>query len=340
MAKKTNAKLIGAFVVGATALAVIGAIAFGGTAFLKHKNKSVVFFEDSVGGLNVGAPVLFRGVKIGEVTNIFIQYDEKTKKIYIPVYVETDPAEIRSMVADASGRRANLKRMIEQGLRAQLITQSLVTGQANIELDFHPETPIHLVGLEPDVFEMPTVPSTMAQLETSVSDILKKINKLPLDQLTKQIIDTVNTADDTLKEIKGVVISTGKQIPPLSESFIGAADKAQAALAEAKLRLELRDGEPLQNLNVALVDGRKLIGTADSRISQIVAEGVKTLEIANTALNQATQTLQTAQGAISPDSPLYIELNATLRELQDAATSIRIFADTIQRDPNALLTGK
>ncbi|MGH6891054.1 MAG: MlaD family protein, partial [Dongiaceae bacterium] len=278
MAKKTNPKLIGGFVLGALILAIVGALAFGGTAFLTTKVKAVLFFQGSLAGLDVGAPVQFRGVNVGTVTDVVIQYDVANQNVRIPVHIEIEPEKFQIV----SGTRdiRNIKIMVERGLRAQLVVQSLVTGQAVIEFDFHPDTPIRLVGREPNILELPTIPSGMDVLKASLSDIMGKISKLPLEDISAGVIDALQTADDTLKEIKGVAISTGQQIPPLSNSFIGAADKAQAALAEAKSRLELRDGEPLQNLNAALVDSRRLIGDANSGINQLVAEGVKTLGVA------------------------------------------------------------
>ena len=134
MAKRANPKLIGGFVIGAIALVMIGVIAFGGSQFLAPKDKAVLFFSgSSLSGLDVGSPVTFRGVKIGSVTGLVIKYDVDKQTLRIPVYIAIEVNKIQVI----SGKRdiKNLQTLVERGLRAQLVVQSLVTGQANIEFD-------------------------------------------------------------------------------------------------------------------------------------------------------------------------------------------------------------
>src|SRR5262245_51419077 len=131
MAKKTNPKTIGAFVVGAIALAVGGIIAFGGGKFLQDKGKAVLFFSSSsLSGLDVGSPVTFRGVKIGSVTEVIIQYDVDRQTLQIPVFVEVETNRIQIVRGEHSTR--NLPALVERGLRAQIVVQSFITGQASI----------------------------------------------------------------------------------------------------------------------------------------------------------------------------------------------------------------
>src|SRR5215831_9498547 len=144
MAKKANPKLIGGFVIGAIALALVGVIAFGGGKFLSPKVTAVLFFRaSSLSGLDVGSPVTFRGVKIGSVTSLAIKYDVDQQTLQIPVHIEIELDKVEIV----SGHRdiKNFQALIERGLRGQLVVQSLVTGQASIEFNFHPDTPIVLV---------------------------------------------------------------------------------------------------------------------------------------------------------------------------------------------------
>ena len=115
--------------------------------------------------------------------------------------------------------------------------------------------------------------------------------------------------------------------------------KASLTLQEAQQRLELREGEPLQNSEQTLIGGRSLVDSLNSDLPELIGIAEQVMSTATKALDQARSTLRTAQQAISPDSPLYYELNSTLRELKTAATAIRVFAEYIQRNPNALLTG-
>lgn len=331
MAKRTNPKLIGGFVVGAIVLLIIGILTFGGSQYFATKAKAVLFFRDqSLGGLDIGSPVTFRGVKIGTVTGIAIQYDVIKSTMQIPVHIEinTDQIEI------VSGQRSvhNLKTLVERGLRGQLVVQSLVTGQASIDFDFHPNSPLIIVGTEPNTPELPTIPSEMAILKATLSDTLAKINKLPLEEISAQILNTVKSANDALSNVKAAAKSAdallnnvNEQVKPLSDSFLGASKQADLTLKEAK---------------DVFVDSRKLVNNIDSNLPQLLVSANETLATLNQAVEQAQSTLKVAQSSISPSSPLYFELNRTLRELQAAAAAIRVFAEFIQRNPSALLTGK
>jgi paraquat-inducible protein B len=333
MAKKANPKLIGGFVIGAIALALLGAIAFGGGRYFATKAQGVLFFpsSSSLAGLDVGSPVTFRGVKIGSVTGVVIQYDVDKHTLHIPVYIEIELDKIQVI----SGRRDvnNIQALIDRGLRAQLAVQSLVTGQASIDLNFHPDTPITLVGAEPGMIELPTIPSDIDLLKANLTSVLDRISKLPLDQIAAESLETVKTAN-------AMVANLNAQIGPLTSDLKGVSDQATAVLKEAQSRLELRDGEPMQNLNEALVSAQQLIGNIDKGVEPLVSSAEKLMTTTLSTLQQAHRTLQTAQGTISPDSTLYFELNRTLRSIQSTSNSIRAFADYMQRHPDALLTGK
>jgi paraquat-inducible protein B len=349
MARKTNPKLIGGFVVGAIVLAIAGLMAFGGGEFLKPKAEAVIFFQGSLGGLDVGAPVTFRGVKIGTVTAIVIEYDVAKQVLHIPVYMQLEPEKLQ-IVSGERNEKKNLDALIARGLRGQLETVSLVTGQASINFDFHPETPVRLLGIKPGVQELPSIPSSISQLTSNVSSVLGKINSLPLDQLTAQLLDTIKSANDLIANLNAqvkplgdkandLVANLNAQVKPLSDNANTAINQATLTLQEAQKRLELREGEPLQTLNQTLSGGRNLVDNLNRDLPQLVAAAEQVMGTVTKALDQAQATLRTAQQAISPDSPLYYELNSTLRELKTAATAIRVFAEYIQRNPNALLTG-
>lgn len=345
MARKTNSKIIGGFVIGACVLVIAGALAFGGGQFLKPKAEAVIFFQGSLGGLDVGAPVTFRGVKVGTVTRIVIEYDIAKQVLNIPVYLELETDKFQIV----SGQRDPLKNMgalISRGLRGQLETLSMVTGQTSVNFDFHPDTPIRLLGIKPGIQELPSVPSSIAQLTASVTGVLQKINSLPLDQISKQVLDMIEAAHQALKDADnvmngagGLVASVTTEVKPLTDSLLGTSDQASLTLQEARKRLELRPGEPMQNLNDTLIAGRALMNTLDRTVPPLLASAQPVMAKISAALDQAYSTLRTAQGVISSDSPLMYQVNSTLRELKSAVTAIRIFAEYIQRNPNALLSG-
>jgi phospholipid/cholesterol/gamma-HCH transport system substrate-binding protein len=332
MASKTNPKLIGGFVVGAIVLVLIGVIAFGGGKFLAAKRQAVLFFsESSLAGLDVGSPVTFRGVKIGSVTGIVIRFDADQKTLQIPVFIEVDLDKIQVI----SGHRdiKNMAAMVERGLRAQLVVQSLVTGQASINFDFHPGTPVALLGTEPGMIELPTVPSDIDVLKANLTSLLQRISALPLDQIANQMLGTVGSANELVKNLNA-------QMGPLAGDLRNASQQATLTLKEAQSRLELREGEPMQNLNATLLDARKLVNDVDGKVDPLAGGLEKLMKSVLVTLDRAQLTLQSAQGSLSPDSALYFELNRTLRDVQSMADSIHAFADYMQRHPDALLTGK
>jgi hypothetical protein len=177
MAKKTNPKLIGAFVIGAITLVIVAIVAFGGDQYFTSKFKLVAYFPGaSLSGLNVGSPVTFRGVKVGEVKSIVIKYDVTRQKLRVPIRFDLDPAQLQ-IVSGEHNPAENIPKLIAQGLRGQLQTVSLVTGQTTIDFNFYPDTPVRLFGAEAGVVELPTIPSDIEQLKVNVTSLLAKINK-------------------------------------------------------------------------------------------------------------------------------------------------------------------
>jgi paraquat-inducible protein B len=111
-------------------------------------------------------------------------------------------------------------------------------------------------------------------------------------------------------------------------------------LREAQSRLQLQDGEPMQNLNNTILDAQKLVNNINGGIDPIIADANQLTKMTLATMDQMQLTLETARSSISPDSDLYFQLNRTLKELQTTASSIRALADYVQRHPDALLLGK
>ena len=145
MSKKVNKTVIGVFVIGALVLLLVAIVVFGSGELFKRTNKFVLYFDGSVKGLSIGAPVMFRGVSIGTVKDISLIYDSKAGTVMLPVIVEIQQGRIKGtpsfsdLVAD--------KKMIELGLRGKLEVQSFLTGQLMIAFDFYPNQPAKLRGI-------------------------------------------------------------------------------------------------------------------------------------------------------------------------------------------------
>jgi len=207
MSKKVDKKLIGIFAVGALILLLIAIVVFGSGALFKRTNKFVLYFDGSVKGLSVGAPVMFRGVSIGTVKDISLIYDAKAGTIMLPVIVEIEQGRIKG--APSFGEWGGDKKLIALGLRGELVIQSFLTGQLMISFDFYPNKPAVMRGIIKGYPELPTLPAS--------SDIFQLINEMPIKEVMKDLGDTakgisslVNSSDlkRSLSELPNTIEET------------------------------------------------------------------------------------------------------------------------------------
>ncbi|MEX2354155.1 MAG: MlaD family protein, partial [Gammaproteobacteria bacterium] len=169
MSKPVNTTLLGAFVTGAIVLIAFAIIAFGGEGLFTKSERVIMYFSGNVDGLNVGAPVNVRGVRIGTVREIDIEFNTETGELRVPVIaeIETDSIEtVRMLQADDP-----LDTIIQElGLRAQLQIQSILTSQLFVQLDYHPNTEINYHG-DGSLLEIPTIPMMFEQLDRALEDV-------------------------------------------------------------------------------------------------------------------------------------------------------------------------
>ena len=346
MDKQASKTLIGSFVVGAVVLIVAGVLIFGSGKLMKKTDSFVLFFEGSLQGLNVGSPVLFRGVRIGAVTNITIEADAEDLSIHIPVIIEIEPLKIKLI----RGKRirditANLPPLIEKGLRAQLQIGSLLTGQLIIELGFSPDTPAKIVGLNTNYPEIPTIPSALER----ITDIMKD---LPFDKIIEKLLSAVEAIEklasspdipDTLHSLKMTVEDARKLLQNLDSRIGPLAMSIDKTVQEYGKLARHVDGqvEPLaSSVDDTLKDARELVRNVDGRVKPLASSIEKSLKEARGALEQARKALVVAEKTIGKESPVIYQLDKTLKEISRMARSIRSLADYLERHPNALLYGK
>ena len=379
MSKKASPAKIGAFVVGTVVLVVVGVLIFGSGKLLAKRFPWVVYFDGSVKGLNVGAPVSFRGVKVGEVTDIRVVLNPTDASIHTPVYIVIEPDRIatvgerpRSMVHSFFGNLLAFitgepgeddspmaERLIQRGLRAQLALQSLVTGQLFVQLDFHPQSTIKLKGFHSDRLEFPTIPSKLAELS-------RKLENIPIDDLANAALRAVEGFDSFMRspELRSAVVSLDETMKHMSRvagevdaNFSGlrrdvdstlAAARAAFKQAEVTLAMEKgRPGELVDSLDATFKSARSTLKQAETTLAmeegapgRVVASLTKTSDAARVALVQGRTTLKTVDELLEEQSPVRYQLIRTLDELSAAARSIRIFTEYLERHPEALLTGK
>ncbi|CAB1074972.1 Paraquat-inducible protein B [Olavius algarvensis Delta 1 endosymbiont] len=286
------------------------------------KTRWLLHFEGSIRGLTVGSPVEFRGIPVGQVLDINMEYDAAKKVFLIPVLIEIEQERIKVVgEMQDSDRKWQNDYLVEQGLRAQLKTGSLITGQLYVDLDFHPNAEPAQINWEGRYPQMPTVPTSIEEITTSLTHLLKKLEKLPIEQIGNDLRDTVQGA-------KRLVNSAELQeaLAALNQA-LNQAQQFAATLNEV-ITPELRSA--VANLSTTLKHTRKLAQNFDQTV-------VPELDA---TLKEARATLSAIKVSVSKDSPLYYELMRVLKELTGAARSIRLMADYLERNPDALIYGK
>jgi phospholipid/cholesterol/gamma-HCH transport system substrate-binding protein len=357
---RANPKLIGAFVVGAVALVVIGVLLLGGAQWLTQKRPVVAYFEGSVKGLNVGAPVEFQGVRIGAVTDIQLQFLTAEMEFRIPVFIQIEPDKMTQVGRQVEVKGQLLKPLIERGLRAQLEMQSIVTGQLMVQLGFYPDTPVKLVG-DGKVPEIPTLPTTMQQVAQNVTQALAEIRQLPIPQLIGQLVHSV-------EGVNALVHSP--EVTQLLRSVNATAQVAERSLTrlDAEIAPEVR-GQLKQALEAAtalLRDSQQLVRRVDAQVVPLSTGLQKTLDATRATLQDSQQLVRRVDARVTPMTDNLMETstrlratmarlqqvvdgdvvrvlqdaNRTLQEFSGAARSARLLTDYLERNPDSLVYGK
>lgn len=329
MSQSANKAFIGAFTLGAVAIVLLAIALFGSGVLFKETARFVLFFDKSINGLSVGSPVVFRGVPIGRVVAIHLAGNVDKLRFAAPVYIDLDLRDKRFRWGQANPDEMTvpeyLANLVDRGLRANLATQSLLTGQLMIELDFVPNSPVseHQTGTYRGVPQIPTVPSTL-------DNVWKTVTSLPVAEIAKNLLsisDGINRLvesghvehvaegiDDILKQLRNVSNE-------MNMTLVSIRNMADTYNAMAK--------EVTPRINQTLDDATKAFGSL-SNVSTALSH----------AANQTEKTMSSAHGIVDRNSSTMMELNKTLRDIGEAARAMRSLAHTIERNPESLLRGK
>jgi len=329
MSQKISPTLIGAFVIGALAVLIIAVIAFGSGRLFRQTRDFVLYFDSSVNGLRIAAPVKFKGVEIGSVKDIRLQLEKGAQVNKIPVIVEIDLEKLTSRGASgvvAKDVTSFHEAVIKMGLRGQLLTESLVTGLLYVGLDFFPNTPIRLVqqtGGHYQYPEIPTTPTTLEQAQDAVTRIINKLEEIDFKGVTKSLTETVDGVNQLVNspDLKASLRALQQTMPKVDE---------------------------------ALLSVRKLTTTMDSSVAALTGNLEQTSDAAREAMQQAAIAIKQTDGALKAaeaaminvngvmdqDSPTFYEFRKSMREVSAAARSLRLLSGYIERNPRALIFGK
>jgi paraquat-inducible protein B len=251
----------------------------------------------------------------------------------IPVTIEVEPAKFEVEEGNRQLHRdteKNVQKFIDMGLRAVLEMQSFITGQLMIELDFHPGSPVNFRSPAGDLIEIPTIPSTTQRLANALQNLDLKGMEKNLTNTLAGIDRLVNNPDlkDSMGELKGVLSDTRRLVQNMNARVGPLADGFDATLQDARKLVQSLDGrvKPLADtVNRTVEDFDQLARDADARLDSLT--------------NSLGKTLAGARGVLSQDAPLIVELEETLKEISDAARSIRQLANTLDQKPEALIQG-
>jgi paraquat-inducible protein B len=338
MSKPVNPMTIGGFLLGGLALLVVGLLVFGGGEVLRKTQQYVIYFDSSLNGLNVGAPVKLQGVQIGKVTSIALQLDRKTNRILKPVVIEVDLSSMvdlqgqRLKQLDDQGENRNTsQKLIDAGLRTRLEMQSLLTGLLYVDADFYPGKPVQLTtGDYQGIPELPSIPTTTEELKNTLDEVVALVRKLPLQQIADDLAGT-------LRETRALVASdeTRRALVSLNKTFAEAATLAGTLNRQTEPLLRETQVAVRSSQSVA-AETRALIQEFKNSSQPLLRSADHATREAASALKESRNTLIAVESAAGPDGPL----QQSLLELRNAARSIRELADQLERHPDSIVFGK
>jgi paraquat-inducible protein B len=325
--KRATPQLIGAFVVGAVALAFAGVMFFGSGGLFVEKETYVLYFAGSVKGLTVGAPVMFRGVKIGTVTDISVNVNPKDFTFRIPVLIELETKRIEASGAgepikflDKLKQDGSIDMLIEKGLRAQLQLQSIVTGQLFVQFDMLPNEPVKLSGYQSDYKELPTITSGLQELSQT-------FEKLPLDELIQKTLSTLDGLESLVHS------------PDLATSLYNL-DKSMKNLTLLTETFNQSLPKMIARTDQAMSSVKQAADNFDQQINPLATDVHTTIASLQNTLQQVDQSVATLNRATAEDSPLRYRLDRALADFSKATRSVRNLTDELERHPESLWRGK
>lgn len=323
MSAHANPTRIGLFLLGALGIAIAGTAVLASPTWFQDNPTFVSYFPESVNGLENGAPVKFQGVPVGRVTSINIQINPRDDSFQVPVEYEIELKRLttgRGTYVNLSDTLV-LKQQIGKGLRAQLQTESLVTGVLYLELSYRRDsTPPRLQTDTTYWPEIPTTPSLMSALGGGAGSILSEVMK---------VLNRVNTmlGDVNTREINAAVVKSAHAIEQLVSSPDIRATLRQMPGATAQLNRTLAEAQRLANRATIGID------TVSITVNGVSAEAISTLQ-------SLRKTLDETHGLLSADTGPGYELTGALKSLREAADALRTLITSLEQNPDMLLRGK
>jgi paraquat-inducible protein B len=321
MSKKINTTSIGLFIVTGVALGVAGLILFSSSKMFSKTRDFIVYFNDSLNGLSEGAPVKYRGVTVGSVKRVMVQFNQETNDFAMPVLIEFEERLLKERVPafNYSFSEQVLATRIEQGMRASLETESLVTGVLYVGLDINPHAPPPVFHqLKPIYPEIPSVP-------TEIQKLMQNLSSLNIKSIESNLNTLLIKLDTTVGSLHMADINAGVTNLLTSVNRLVTNPEITNALVSLKPTLD---------------QYRELGAKLTSKVDPLADSVTNSLAEANRALAQLRGAGENLRTLLAPDAPLRNDLDQALEQIAGAARSISSLVDFLKQHPNALITGR
>jgi paraquat-inducible protein B len=323
MSIRANPTAIGLFLMGALVLSIGGTAVLASNTWFDKRTTFVSFFQESVNGLENGAPVKFQGVPVGSVTGILIQIDERDKTFQVPVQYDIDLTRLTTQLGTYVDLTdpAVMTRQITDGLRAQLQMESVVTGQLYIELSYRSDPAPPVLETRLTAFpEIPTSPSLMAALGTGAGSLVADMMKV-LFQVNEML------AEVDMPQINAAVVASAEAVERMVSS-----PEITAALAQVPIMAG--------QVNRTMAQIELLVGKAAAAVDPMQSEmGATNAELVAT-LQALRRMVEETHGLMSTDSGLGYGMQEALASLRDAAEALRLLATSLEQNPDMLIRGR
>ncbi|GGJ12832.1 PqiB family protein [Neoroseomonas lacus] len=273
------------------------------SAAITRRVPVVSYFTDSISGLAPGAPVTFQGVRIGEVLGYDLVYDATTQRLRVPVRYEIEPERVAGSI-NAQGRTAleNARLLVQQGMRARLMSSNLITGQQQIALEMIENPPPAEITMQGNVIVMPSVPGQFASIMEGVNRVLTSIEGMPWADIGRNVDSTVAGVNELIRG------------PELRQSLAG--------------------------LNSTLTAAEEMIRHIDAAAQPALRGLPQMMANLNATVVQANRLVASANRGYGEDSQFQRDLERMLEQITVAARSLRSLVDQLNRNPESLIRGR
>ena len=307
---------IGAFLLSGVVLLAAGLLLLSRDSLLSRPVEYVVYFTGALDGLDIGADVTYRGVKVGNVRQINLSYDRNLNDVVMPVTIRINAENVPSQSSQESFDRS-IDRLMQRGLRAQLQTPSLLTGKAIVALDFFAGQQGYI--REPHIIDLPAIPSVPSRID-QVADVLRDL----VDGLKEiPMKDTLEAANKTL----------------LAFERLASAPETESGMQSLSVTLSNFEkiGQQLQQRLPGMLDN---VESGSTELKNALVDVRQAAQSARAALQQMDDMVSDGRRSLGPQSELQYELLQSLQDLGQASKALQRTAESLEQQPQSIIFGK